>query len=146
MLEAHHSRPRRRERRGSRPRPAPRRARPRGGVHAPRLGRPARPSTSGTAARSAAQAVAYVLTLQQRTRLSERQPWETRVQRASVTIPEVAEKIRLHVPFRKELLVAAETGLTRGKELFVHLGLIEAGHGPAVEPERARSHDHVRAL
>ena len=50
------------------------------------------------------------------------------------------------MPFREELLLAAETGLAGGKELLVHLGVIEAGHGPAIETERPRSHDQVRAL
>src|SRR5438093_10954167 len=44
--------------------------------------------------------------LQQRTRLGERQPRETRMQRAWITVPEVAEEIRLHVPFREELLIS----------------------------------------
>ena len=48
--------------------------------------------------------------------------------------------------FREKLLIAAETGLPRRKELLVHLGLIEARHRPAVETERARRHDQVRAL
>lgn len=59
------------------------------------------------------------------------------MQRAPITISEVAKEIRLHVPLRKEFLIAAETGLAGRKELFVDLGLVEAGHGPAVEPERA---------
>jgi hypothetical protein len=50
------------------------------------------------------------------------------------------------VAFREEFLIAAETRLAGGKELFVHLGVIEAGHGSAIETERARSHDQVCAL
>lgn len=68
------------------------------------------------------------------------------MQRAPITISEVAKEIRLHVPLRKEFLIAAETGLAGRKELFVDLGLVEAGHGPAVEPQRARGHHQVRAL
>jgi len=68
------------------------------------------------------------------------------MQRSWIAVSEVAEKIRLDVPFRKEFLIAAETGLARGKEFLVHLGVIESGHWPAIEAERARSHDQVCAL
>jgi hypothetical protein len=68
------------------------------------------------------------------------------VQATRIPVTKVAQEIRLDVPFREELLIAAETGLAGGKELLVHLGGIEAGHGPAIETERPRSHDQVRAL
>src|SRR6267142_1406386 len=84
--------------------------------------------------------------LQERTCLVERQPRESGGQRAWITVPKVAEEVRFDVPFREELLITSETGLAGGKELFVHLGVIEAGHGPAIETERPRGHDEVRAL
>src|SRR6187455_3725633 len=84
--------------------------------------------------------------LQERTRLVERQTREARMQRAGITVPEVAEEIRFHVSFREELLIAAETRLAGRKELLVHLRGIEAGHRSAIEAERPRRHDQVRAL
>ena len=48
------------------------------------------------------------------------------MQRAWIPVPKVAEKVRLDVPLREEFLIAAETGLAGGKELLVHLGVIEA--------------------
>ena len=75
--------------------------------------------------------------LQKRARLVEQQAGKSRVQHARIPIPEVAEEIRLDVPFGEEFLVAAETGLAGRKELFVDFGLIEAGHGPTIETERA---------
>jgi hypothetical protein len=60
------------------------------------------------------------------------------VQRAWITVPKVAKEIRLEVPFREELLIAAETGLACGKELLVHLGVIKAGHRHALETGRQR--------
>src|SRR2546430_9495676 len=84
--------------------------------------------------------------LQDRTRLVERQARQSRVQRARIPVPKVAEEIRLDVPFREEFLIAAETGLAGGEELLVHLGRIEAGHRPAIETERPRGHDQVGAL
>src|SRR3989442_10252767 len=84
--------------------------------------------------------------LQERTCLVERQPRESRVQRAWITVPKVAEEIRFDVPFREELLFTSETGFAGRKELLVHLGVIEAGHGPAIETERPSGHDQVRAL
>src|SRR4051794_37374470 len=84
--------------------------------------------------------------LEERTRFFERQTREARVQRARITVPEVAEEIRLDVPFRKELLIAAEARLAGGKELLVHLRLIEPRHGPAIETKRSRGHDQVRTL
>src|SRR5467141_5132268 len=84
--------------------------------------------------------------LQERACLVERQPRESRLPRAWITVPKVAEEIRFDVPFREELLLTSETGLAGGKELLVHLGVIEAGHGPAIETERPRGHDQVRAL
>src|SRR6267142_535788 len=74
--------------------------------------------------------------LQERTCLVERQPRESRVQRAWITVSKVAEEIRFDVAFGEELLLTSETGLAGGKELLVHLGVIEAGHGPAIEPAR----------
>ena len=58
------------------------------------------------------------------------------MQPARITVPQIAEEIGLDVPFREEFLIAAETGLAGGKEFLVHLGVIEAGHGPAIETER----------
>src|SRR5258706_14361696 len=83
--------------------------------------------------------------LQERTCLVERQPRESRVQRAWITVPKVTEEIRFDVPFREELLLTSETRLPGGKELFVHLGVIEPGHGSAIETEGPRGHDQVRA-
>lgn len=68
------------------------------------------------------------------------------MQSAWITVSKVAQEIRLDVSFRKELLIAAKTGLASRKELLVHLGGIETGHRPAIETERPRSHDQVRAL
>ena len=48
------------------------------------------------------------------------------MQRAGISVSEVAEEVRLHVSFREELLIATETGLARRKEFLVHLGCIEA--------------------
>src|SRR5713226_9833452 len=84
--------------------------------------------------------------LQERTRLVEQQTRESRAQPAGITVPQIAEEIRLDVPFREEFLIAAETGLAGGKELLVRFGMIEARHGPAIETERARGHDEVCAL
>jgi hypothetical protein len=47
---------------------------------------------------------------------------KSRVQRRWLPVPKIAEEIRLHVPFREEFLIAAETGLAGGKEFLVHLG------------------------
>jgi hypothetical protein len=58
---------------------------------------------------------------------------KSRVQRRWLPVPKIAEEIRLHVPFREEFLIAAETGLAGGKEFLVHLGIIESGHGPDIE-------------
>jgi hypothetical protein len=58
------------------------------------------------------------------------------VQRAGITVPEVAEEIRLHVSFREELLIATETGLAGRKELLVHLRGIEAGQARDAHAER----------
>ena len=68
------------------------------------------------------------------------------MQRAWIAVAEVAEEIRLHVPFGKEFLIATEARLAGGKELFVHLRMVEAGHGTTIETERPRGHDEVRAL
>src|SRR3989442_12214029 len=84
--------------------------------------------------------------LQERTCLVERQPRESRLQRAWIAVPKVTEEIRFDVPFREELLITPETWFAGGKEFLVHLGVIEAGHGPAIETERPRGHDQVRAL
>lgn len=84
--------------------------------------------------------------LQQRTRLVERQTPQARVERAGITVPEVAEEIRLHVSFREELLIAAETGLAGREEFLVHLRGIEAGHRSAIEAECPGRHDEVRPL
>src|SRR5713226_8294319 len=84
--------------------------------------------------------------LQERTRLVERQARKSRVQPARITVPQIAEKIRLDVPFGEEFLLAPETGLAGGKELLVHLRVIEAGHRAAIETERPRRHDQVRTL
>src|SRR5436309_199465 len=65
---------------------------------------------------------------------------------AWLAVPKVAEEIRLHVPFREEFLIAAKAGLAGGKEFFVHLRVIEAGHRTAVQTERPRGHDEVCAL
>ena len=50
------------------------------------------------------------------------------------------------MPFREKLLIAPEAGPAGGKELFVNLRVIETGHRSAIKPQRARGHDHVRAL
>src|SRR2546426_9842961 len=84
--------------------------------------------------------------LQERACLLEQQPRKSRVQRAWIAVPKVAEEIRFDVPFREELLITSETGLAGGKELLVHLRVIEAGHGPAIETERPRGQDQGRAL
>src|SRR5437764_1579943 len=68
------------------------------------------------------------------------------MQRAWIAVAEVAEEIRLHVPFGKEFLIAAEARLAGGKELFVYIRMVEAGHGTTIETERSRGHDEVRAL
>ena len=56
------------------------------------------------------------------------------MQRTGFAVPEVAEKVRLDVPFGEEFLIAAETWFAGGKELLVHLAVIEAGHGPQSRP------------
>lgn len=63
-----------------------------------------------------------------------------------IAVPKVAQEIHFHLPFRKEILIAPETRRAGGKELLVHLGVIETRHGPAVETDRARGHDQVGAL
>ena len=68
------------------------------------------------------------------------------MQGAWIPVAKVAEEVRLDVAFREEFLIAAETWFAGGKELLVHLAVIEAGHGSAIETERARSHHQVCAL
>src|SRR6266849_6052085 len=72
--------------------------------------------------------------LQQRARLGEPQPTKARVQRAWITVPEVAEEIRLHMAFREELLIAAETGFAGRKEFLVDLGVSKPDIGPQSRP------------
>src|SRR6266568_9476975 len=84
--------------------------------------------------------------LQQRTRLVERQPRQSRKQLARIAVPQVAEEIRLDVPFRKKFLITAKTGLAGREELLVHLCVIETGHRSAIEPDRSGRQDQVRAL
>jgi hypothetical protein len=84
--------------------------------------------------------------LQERTRLGECQPGKAGEQRGWVAVSQIAEKICLHVAFGEKLLVAAEAGLAGGKELFVDLGVVEAGHWSAVEPARPCGEHHVRPL
>ena len=50
------------------------------------------------------------------------------------------------MPFRKEFLITAKTGLAGREELLVHLRVIETGHRSAIEPERSGRQDQVRAL
>src|SRR5207248_7351233 len=83
---------------------------------------------------------------QQRARLVERQARQSWVQFAGIAVAEVAEEIRFHVAFRKEFLLAAETGLAGGEELLVHLGIVEARHRTAIEAQRPRGETQVRAL
>ena len=66
--------------------------------------------------------------------------------RTWIAVSKIAQEIRLDVTFRKELRIAAETWLPCGKELLIHLGVIEAGHRPAVEAERSCGEDQVSAL
>ena len=49
-----------------------------------------------------------------------------------VAIAEIAEEVRLPAPV--------------GKELGIHLGIVEARHRPAIEPERPRRDDQIGAL
>src|SRR5882762_4250194 len=48
---------------------------------------------------------------EERARLVERQARQARKHRGWIAVAEVAEEVRLHVPFGKELLLAAEAGL-----------------------------------
>src|SRR5258708_17008006 len=84
--------------------------------------------------------------LQERARFVEWQAREPWVQSVWITVSKVAQEIRLNVTFGKELLLAPETRLPGGKELLVHLAVIKAGHRPAIEAERPRGDDQVRAL
>src|SRR5215471_2638041 len=88
----------------------------------------------------------YARALQQTARLVERQPWKTRMDRRRIAVAEIAQEVRLHVALGKELLIAAEARFAGGEELLVHLRVVEAGHRPAVETERARGEDQIRAL
>src|SRR5690349_9500238 len=83
---------------------------------------------------------------QKRAGLAERQSRQSRVQRRGIAVPEIAQEIRFDVSLRKKFLIARDTGLPGGKELFVDLHLIEAGHRSAIEAQRAGRHHHVRAL
>src|SRR5204862_4460884 len=100
----------------------------------------------GSCSMTALTRASHAAALQKGTRLVERQPREARVQRAWVAISDVAEKVRLHVAFREELLVATETRLAGGEKRLVNLRGIEAGHWAAVKAKRARSHNQIRAL
>src|SRR5437773_7720264 len=68
------------------------------------------------------------------------------MQAGGIAVAEVAEKVRLHVAFGEELLIAAETRLARRKELLIDLRVIESGHRSAIEPQRPGRHDQVGAL
>jgi hypothetical protein len=61
-------------------------------------------------------------------------------------VSKIADEIRFDVTFGKELLFAAETGLPSSKEFLVHLGVIEAGDRPAIQPESPRGEDQLCAL
>jgi hypothetical protein len=75
--------------------------------------------------------------LYKRTRLVEWQTRKSREQRARISVPKVAEEIRLDVPFGEELLIAPEAGLTGRKEFLVHLCVVEAGERTTIKPKRA---------
>src|SRR5687767_7656788 len=78
---------------------------------------------------------------QQRAGLPECEPRKSRVRCGWFSVPEIAEEITLNVALREELLIAAETRPTRGKEFLVDFRVIETGHRTAVEPERTRRHN-----
>src|SRR6202022_3264518 len=64
----------------------------------------------------------------------------------SISVAEIAQKVRLHVPRRKELLLAAFAFLARAKKLLVQLCVVEAGHRSAVESQPARRKNEIGTL
>src|ERR1017187_9859230 len=95
---------------------------------------------------SSVRAHIKLVALQKRTRRVERQTRKPGVEPVYVTVPKIAEKIRPHVSFREEFLVAPGTWCPRCEERLVHFGVVEAGHWPAVEAERPRSEHQVCTL
>ena len=65
--------------------------------------------------------------------LIKSEPRIDRRELARITSAEIAQKVRLHVSRRKELLLAAFAFLARAEKLLVQLGVVEAGHRSAVE-------------
>ena len=78
---------------------------------------------------------------EQRTCLFKLEPWRPRKELGVVAIAEIAKKIRLHVSRRKKFLLTSFTFLTRAKEFFIDLGIIESRHRTAVESQRPRGDD-----
>src|SRR5450759_1191899 len=64
----------------------------------------------------------------------------------SISVAEIAQKVRLDMPRRKELLLAAVAFLAGAKKLLVQLCVVEAGHRSAVELQRARCKNEIGAL
>src|SRR6202162_3787865 len=63
-----------------------------------------------------------------------------------ISVAEIAQKVGLHVPRRKELLLAAFAFLAGAKKLLVQLCVVEAGHRSAVELQRARRKNEIGTL
>src|SRR5262249_6157182 len=76
---------------------------------------------------------------------SERQARAAREEGGGIAVAEVAEEVRPDAPLGHYLRRSCLTG-RGGEELLVHLCVVEAGHRPAVEAERARGEDEVSAL
>src|SRR5207244_407100 len=64
----------------------------------------------------------------------------------SISVAEIAQKVRLNVPRREELLLAAFAFLARAKKLLIQLCVVEAGHRSAVELQRTRCKNEIGAL
>jgi len=63
-----------------------------------------------------------------------------------VSVAEVAEEVGADVGEREKLLVAVGAFLSRAEEFGIDFGVVEAGHGSAVESEGAGGEDEVGSL
>src|SRR6185369_15965447 len=76
----------------------------------------------------------------------ELEPWQARGIARRIPVPDIAKKIRLHMPRGKKLLLTTLTLPARAKELLIQLRIIKPGHRSTIQAESTRRDDQVRAL
>src|SRR6266446_1397164 len=84
--------------------------------------------------------------LEQLARLGKLQARVARIEAGGIAVAEVAEEVRFDAALRLDLRRRFVLPHRDRKELLVHLRIVEAGHGSAVQAKRARGENEIRAL